>query len=1070
MPGPPPESPLPAPFSRVAPRLDLPSLDARVLEKWRREDTFRLSVEMRPADREFTFYDGPPFASGSPHYGHILAGIIKDIVPRYWTMRGFRVERRFGWDTHGLPVEMEVEKRLGISGPRQVAAYGVAEFNRACRSMVEVTTAEWEDVTNKIGRWVDFENDYKTMDTDFMESVWWVFKALWDKGLIYRAFKVLPYSWAAGATLSNFEATLGGYQEVDDPALTIRLEVMDAPGDGPAEAGDYLTVWTTTPWTLPGNLVVAVGEDLAYGLVEVEGNRYWVAIPRIEAVFGQPLDPIATASGRDLLGVSYRPAFGHFESLRRHGAFRVIPSPAVNVDEGTGLVHMAPAYGEEDLYAMQTQGLDLLVDPVNLEARFTDAVPELAGLHVHEAEERIIESLGRSGVLLKNERILHTYPYCYRTDQPLIYKAIPTWFMKVEQIRDKLVELNRRIHWVPERVGANRFGNWLQDARDWAVSRNRFWGSCIPVWECAECGRQECIGSRRELEERSGIRLDDLHKHVVDEVTFDCPTCIETDGSGRMVRVPEVLDCWFESGSMPYAQIHYPFENSNRFPARFPADFIAEGLDQTRGWFYTLHVLAAALFDDVAFENCVVNGMILAEDGRKMSKRLKNYPEPSAVLDRYGGDAVRAYLIDSPVLRAEPLRFSEAGVRDVVRTVLLPFWNAYSFFTTYAEADGISFEDLGDAPSLEERPEIDRWILSVLQSLIGQTNRLMEGYYLYAVVSPVLGFVDDLTNWYIRRSRRRFWRSRLGHERDKLAAFATLYEVLVTFCRLLAPVLPFITEEIHTGLVPGATSVHHTDYPTVDEEVIDKDLEESMMIARRVVTLGRYLRAEQGIGIRQPLSRLTVVSLDNAAAEAMRRHLEIVSEELNVKIVDTSTDEQSVVELQAKANFKRLGPRLGAGVRRVAALLAELTPSEVGELIDQGSATVDGHSLTIEDVVITRRPRPGTAVATEGNLSVALDVVLTDDLLAEGQAREVVSRIQRARRDLGLKVVDRIDVRYHTEDRRLRKSIESHRSLIAGEVLALSMTSDPGTTMENPLKIGKARLSLTVEKAEGGSD
>ncbi len=1069
MPGAPPESPPPTDFRRVAPGLDLPSLDARVLEKWQREDTFQVSVEMRPPDREFTFYDGPPFASGSPHYGHILAGIIKDIVPRYWTMRGFRVERRFGWDTHGLPVEMEVEKRLGISGPRQVEEYGVSEFNRACRSMVEVTTAEWEDITRKIGRWVDFENDYKTMDPEFMESVWWVFKALWDKGLVYRAFKVLPYSWAAGATLSNFEATLGGYQEVDDPALTLRLEVIDAPAGGPAEPGDYLAVWTTTPWTLPGNLVVAVGEDLDYAVVEVEGNRYWVATPRIESVFGQPLEPIAAVSGRDLLGISYRPPLDHFETLRDRGAFRVIPSPAVNVDEGTGLVHMAPAYGEEDLYAMQARGLDLLVDPVNLEARFTDAIPELSGLHVHEAEETIIEMLRRSGVLLKNERILHSYPFCYRTDQPLIYKAIPTWFVKVEDIRERLVDLNTRIHWVPERVGSNRFGNWLRDARDWAVSRNRFWGSCIPVWECSECGRQECIGSRRELEERSGVRLDDLHKHVVDEVGYDCPSCAETGRSGRMVRVPEVLDCWFESGSMPYAQIHYPFDNRDRFPARFPADFIAEGLDQTRGWFYTLHVLAAALFDDVAFKNCVVNGMILAEDGRKMSKRLKNYPEPSAVLDRYGGDAVRAYLIDSPVLRAEPLRFSESGVRDVVRTVLLPFWNAYSFFTTYAEADGIRFEDLGGAPPVADRPEIDRWILSVLQSLIDQTNRLMEGYYLYAVVSPVLGFVNDLTNWYVRRSRRRFWRSRAGNETDKLAAFATLYEVLVTFCRLLAPVLPFTTEEIHAGLVPGATSVHHTDYPAVNQEIIDEGLEESMMIARQVVTLGRYLRAEQGLGVRQPLSRLTVVSRDASVAEAMHRHIDIVSEELNVKVVDTSVDEQSVVELRAKANFKRLGPRLGATVRRVAARLAALTPSEVVEVIDRGVIVIDGHSITTDDIVITRHPRPGTAVATEGSLSVALDVVLTDNLIAEGQAREVVSRIQRARRDLGLEVVDRIHVRYRTDDERLRNSIESHHSLIAGEVLALSVTADSGISMVDPMKIGKARLAFTIKKAEDGS-
>ena len=1066
MPGARPEPQPVTDFHRVGSALDLPALDSRVLEKWEREDTFRISVEMRPLHQEYTFYDGPPFASGSPHYGHILAGIIKDIVPRYWTMRGHRVERRFGWDTHGLPVEMEVEQQLGISGPRQIEEFGVAEFNQACRSMVEVTTAEWEDITRKIGRWVDFENDYKTMDTEFMESVWWVFRSLWDRGLVYRAFKVLPYSWAAGATLSNFEAVLGGYQEVDDPAVTLRLPVLDAPADGAARAGDYLTVWTTTPWTLPGNLVVAVGEDLEYGAVEVDGARYWVAIPRIETVFGESREPVATAPGRDLIDISYRPPFNHFEGLRERGAFRVIPSPAVKVDEGTGLVHMAPAYGEDDLFALQARDIDLLVDPVNLEARFTDAIPELSGLHVHEAEPTIIDLLDRSGVLLKSERILHPYPFCYRTDRPLIYKAIPTWFVKVESLRDRLAELNRRIHWVPERVGANRFGNWLLDARDWAVSRNRFWGSCIPVWECGSCGHQECIGSRQELADRSGVWLEDLHKHVVDGVTYPCPSCAADGEDGLMVRVPEVLDCWFESGSMPYAQLHYPFDNEDRFPTKFPADFIAEGLDQTRGWFYTLHVLAAALFDDVAFQNCVVNGMILAEDGRKMSKRLKNYPEPSAVLDRYGGDAVRAYLIDSPVLKAEPLRFSEAGVRDVVRTVLLPLWNAYSFFTTYAEADGIRFEDLEQAPPPSERPEIDRWILSVLQSLIAQTNRLMEGYYLYAVVNPVLGFVNDLTNWYIRRSRRRFWRSRTGHEIDKRAAFATLYEVLVTFCRLLAPVLPFITEEIHSGLVPGATSVHHTDYPSVDGEMIEEELEESMAIARQVVTLGRYLRAERGIGIRRPLSRLTVVCRNPEVADAVARHLHIISGELNVKVVDTSTDEQSVVMLQARANFKRLGPRLGAGVRDVAARLAALSPTEVAVLVEAGKAVVGGHSITTDDVVITRHPRPGTAVASEGALSVSLDVNISEELRAEGHAREVVSKIQRARRDMGLDVSDRIHVGYHTGDEQLRSAIESHHALIAGEVLALSLTLDPGATA-NTLVVGKTPLSFTIARADG---
>ncbi len=1065
--------PQPTDFRRVSPKLDLPALDARILRRWDRTDAFHKSIELRSPEREYTFYDGPPFASGSPHYGHILAGVIKDIVPRYWTMRGHRVERRFGWDTHGLPVEMEVEQQLGISGPRQIEEFGVVAFNDACRRMVEVTTEDWEEITRKIGRWVDFRNDYKTMDADFMESVWWVFRALWDRGLVYRAFKVLPYSWAAGTTLSNFEVSLGGYREVDDPAITVRLEVLEVPdGSGPVRPGDYLTIWTTTPWTLPGNLAVAVAEDVEYVLMEERGDRYWVAGTRAEAVFPEAREPVAVAVGSDLLGVRYRPPLGYFEDQRRQGGFQVIPSTDVNTEEGTGLVHMAPAYGEEDLYALGAAGIDLLVDPVNLEARFTEAIPELAGLHVHEAEDTILGLLRQSDALLKDERILHAYPFCYRTDQPLIYKAIPTWFVAVESLRDRMVELNRSIHWVPEAVGTNRFGNWLQDARDWAVSRNRYWGSCIPVWECRRCGHQKCLGSRKELEERSGVWVDDLHKHVVDGITYPCPSCAGSDDdqapAGVMARVPEVLDCWFESGSMPYAQLHYPFENEDRFPARFPAHFIAEGLDQTRGWFYTLHVLAAALFDDVAFRNCVVNGMILAEDGRKMSKRLKNYPEPSAMLDRYGGDAVRAYLIDSPVLRAEPLRFSEDGVREVVRTVILPFWNAYSFFTTYAEADGISFEDLHAAPSVAERPEIDRWILSVLQSLIRRTNRLMEGYYLYAVVSPALGFVNDLTNWYVRRSRRRFWRRREGHEADKRAAFATLYEVLVTFSRLLAPVLPFITEEIHSGLVPDATSVHHADYPAVAEEMIDEELEKSMAVARTIVTLGRSLRAGQGIGVRQPLSRLTVVSRDPRVARAVDRHLSIIAGELNVKTVDLSQDEQSLVHLRAKANFRRLGPRLGASVKEVAAALARLSGSEVCALVEAGSFDIGGHRLTVDDVVVTRHPRPGTVVASDGPLSVALDTRLTEELQAEGLAREIVSRIQRVRRDLGLAVSDRIRVRYHTGDGRLRSAIERFEELISGEVLATELAYD-AEIAGTELSIGGSLLHvvLAVDSREG---
>jgi len=1039
-------------FRRVPPQLDFAALDHRILALWDDIDAFARSVELRPADSEYTFYDGPPFATGSPHYGHILQGVVKDIIPRYWTMQGHRVERRFGWDTHGLPVEMEVEKQLGVSGPRQINEFGVAEFNAACRAMVEHTTGEWETITRRIGRWIDFENDYRTLDVDFMESVWWVVKSLWDRGLVYQDFKVLPYSWGATTPLSNFEANLD-YRDVDDPAITLRLRLSE--DHGPAAAGDHLLVWTTTPWTLPGHLAVAVGADLTY--VRVDGSigglegRYWLGSELAAATFDDPVIS-ARATGAELIGAHYRPPFDYFADLDEQGAFRVIASDDVNMDEGTGLVHMAPAYGEADFLALQAAGIDLLVDPVDAEARFTDEVPDVAGQYVKDADATLIRLLKERGTLVKQEQIHHSYPFCWRTETPLIYKAIPTWFVRVESFRDRMVDLNATIHWVPEAIGARRFGNWLEGARDWAISRNRYWGSCLPIWECEQCSERVCIGSRQELYELSGVMLEDLHKHVVDEVTFPCDRC-----EGTMRRIPEVLDCWFESGSMPYAQIHYPFENEEHFAQRFPADFIAEGIDQTRGWFYTLVVLATALFDQVPFEHCVVTGHILAEDGRKMSKSLKNYPDPSNVLEEYGADALRAYLIDSPVVRGDNLRFSEDGVREVVRTVLLPFWNAYSFFTTYAEADGITRRDLAAAPPPAERSEIDRWILSMLQSLIRQVNLEMESYRLFAVISPILGFIDDLTNWYIRRSRRRFWSKRgATTEADKLAAFATLYEVLVSFAGVAAPVLPFITEELYQRLVVDGggdrpASVHHTDYPRPDAAVIDEDLEASMAIVRQIVNLGHGLRKRHEIKVRQPLSRLTVVTRDEAAVAAVESHLALIGDELNVQAVEVDREEEHLVRLSAKANFKVLGPRLGGRTKEVAAAIAALDHAAVDRLVTGSSLGILGEEISLADVVVQRDPRDGVVVASEGRVSVALDVIVTPELAAEGLAREIVARLQGLRRDADLAVSDRIILAWQSDSADLVAALERHQQLIADEVLAVEIVRRDvasGTTLD----------------------
>jgi isoleucyl-tRNA synthetase len=1060
-------------FARATPDVSFPALEEDVLRLWDEIEAFPTSVSMRPPESEFTFYDGPPFPTGSPHYGTLLAGVLKDVVPRYWTMRGHRVVRRFGWDTHGLPIEMEVQQDLGLSGPAEIEAFGVERFNEAARARVATNTESWQAYTRRIGRWVDFENDYKTLDLGFMESVWWVFRRLWDQGLIYRDFKVLPYSYGAATPLSNFEANMD-YRDVEDPSLTLRLELVE--GRGPAAAGDYLLVWTTTPWTLPANLAVAVGADLTYVRIDApvggyEG-RYWIAADLVAAHWpDHAMHPAAVARGADLVGAVYRPPFDYFAGERERGAFVVIASDDVSTEEGTGLVHMAPAYGEADFYALQAAGLQVLVDPVDAEARFTAAVPEVAGRNVKDADPILLRLLEERGTLVQSGRIVHSYPFCWRTGTPLIYKAIPTWFVRVEALRDRMVELNRDIHWVPSFVGERRFGNWLAQARDWAISRNRYWGSCLPVWECPDGGHQVCVGSIEELYELSGVRLTDLHKHVVDRVTFPCPEC------GRaMRRVPEVLDVWFESGSMPYAQHHYPFEDPEGFARRFPADYIAEGLDQTRGWFYTLLVLSTALFDRAPFRNCVVNGMILAEDGHKMSKSLKNYPDPLVLMQSTGADALRAYLINSPVVRAEPLRFSETGVREVVRTVMLPLWNAYSFFTTYAAADGLGAADLAGAPAPAERPEIDRWILSVLQSLVSKVNREMEGYYLYDVVPPLIAFVDDLTNWYIRRSRRRFWRQRNAGspqvQRDTLAAFATLYEVLVAFAKVMAPVLPFVTEALYQALVVDQAppteapprSVHHCDYPEADPALIDRNLETRMALVRAVVGLGRGLRRTHAIRVRQPLSSLIVVSHESAVRVAVEAHAELIADELNVKLVTTSEDERAHAHLSAKPNYRRLGPRFGPRMREVATAVESLDEPTLARLLAGEAFTVAGEQIGLADMVVSRRPRPGVVVAADDRLSVALDTTVTPALAREGLAREVVKVVQGMRRAAGLEVSDRITLSWASSSPRVAQAMAEHDEWLAGEVLAVATTAAaPGAGA--PFKVDGDTIRLSITRA-----
>ena len=730
------QSPFPI-FDPVPSQVDFPAQERETLELWEQTAAYERSVQSRPESNPFIFYDGPPFASGLPHYGHLLVSIVKDVVARYWTMRGYRVERRFGWDCHGLPVENEAELQLGLQSRKDILEYGVPRFNDYCRSLVLRYTAEWEQLVRRVGRWVDWDNLYLTMDPEFMESVWWVFKRLWDRGLVYEGYKSLAYCPRCATELSNFEVNQG-YRDTQDPSITIRFRVKEAENTS-------ILAWTTTPWTLPANMALAISTDCEYARVQLrDGERLILARERIDPVFRQRESEIAAVEelpAEALLGLRYEPLFDCFAGLANEGAFRVVAADFVSTDDGTGVVHIAPGFGEDDYQLGLREGLPA-VCPIDEDCRFTGAVADYDGRFVKDADSDIIRTLRRRGRLFSESSLVHSYPFCWRCESPLIYRAISSWFVGVESVKEAMLSANEQIWWIPEHIRGGRFGKWLQGARDWCISRDRYWGTPLPVWRNDETGEAVCVGSVEELERLSGRTVTDLHKHFVDDIEIPAPS-----GNGVLKRVPAVLDCWFESGSMPYAQNHYPFENREFFEQNFPADFITESLDQTRGWFYTLTILAAALFDKPAYRNCIVTGMLLAEDGRKMSKRLKNYPEPTEMLDLYGADALRLYLLNSPALKAEEMRLTETGIRQSLRDVIIPLWNAYSFFVTYAEVDHWS-PARGRDPGAENL--LDRWILSELQTLVRDINAEMEAYRLYRTVPAMVAFVEKLTNWYIR--------------------------------------------------------------------------------------------------------------------------------------------------------------------------------------------------------------------------------------------------------------------------------------------------------------------------------
>ncbi len=1059
-------------FDPVSNKIHFPALEEDILRYWESARVFARSLEQRKGAKEYVFYDGPPFATGLPHYGHLLAGTIKDIVPRYHTMRGHYVERRFGWDCHGLPIEALAQEHLGLAGAAAIREKGIDVFNETCRSLVLRYVAEWRKTVTRMGRWVDFDNDYKTMDPSFMESVWWVFKQLWEKGRVYKSYRIMPYSWKLTTPLSNFEAG-SNYQDVQDPSITVRLRIaQDTLARGGRSGAWYFLIWTTTPWTLPANLAVCLGPELDYVAVRdaKDGATYVLAAARLDAYYknNEKYEIVARFKGADLAGWRYEPLFPYVAD--QPNAFVALTDAFVSTEDGTGIVHIAPAYGEDDFRVGQAAGI-APVDLLDENAAFTARAPDYAGQFCKDADKAIIRRLKEEGKLVHQSTLVHSYPFCERTDTPLIYRAIEAWYVRVEDMREQLVANNDTVRWMPEAIGEKRFGNWLRDAKDWNISRNRFWGSCIPVWVNVDDRSDAiCVGSIAELETLSGVRVNDLHKHIVDRIE------IQKDGK-RYRRTPEVLDCWFESGAMPYAQMHYPFENKERFEANFPADFIAEGLDQTRGWFYTLMLLSTSLFGCAAYKNVVVNGLVLAEDGRKMSKRLKNYPDPQHILDTYGADALRLYMINSPIVRADDLRFSEEGVKQALRHLLIPWWNAFSFFVTYARIDG--WTPAGKAGAVEPRPTeassvraagnlLDRWILSALERLNTEVVEAMDRYDLQRAVRPFVAFIEDLTNWYIRRSRRRFWKSQ--NDADKACAYATLYETLLRLSRIAAPFVPFISEAIYRHLrTPDLPeSVHLCDYPIADPARRDPALEAQMEEAMRVVELARSVRTQFDLKVRQPLRRMRVVCHDAARLDRVRALADVLADELNVREVNFSAHESDLADLKAKADFKKLGPRLGPRMKKVADAIRALDAKQVERLIEGETLAlpIDGESIELSgaDILVERTPRPGLAVAAADGFVVALDTALDADLLREGLAREFVNKVQNLRKAADFEIADRIRIAVDG-DSAVRDALSAHGAYIAAEVLAESLEWDARANAAEPLELNGFPCKILIERA-----
>ncbi|TNY21876.1 putative ILS1-isoleucyl-tRNA synthetase [Rhodotorula diobovata] len=1076
-----------------------PKEEGKTLEYWKEIDAFRTSVQQSADEKRpiFNFYDGPPFATGLPHHGHLLMGSVKDVVTRFAHSNGYHVERRFGWDTHGLPVEHEIDKKLGITSKADVMAMGIDKYNAECRAIVMRYAGEWRQTVERLGRWIDFDNDYKTLNASFMESVWWVFGQLWKKDLVYRGLKVMPYTTGCTTPLSNFEAGQA-YKDVQDPAVTVAFTLTEDPTTS-------FLAWTTTPWTLPSNLGLCVHPDFTYLKIhDAERDANFILCDKLlgtlyrdaaKAKKEKKYTVVETFKGKDLVGKTYEPLFPYFKEKFEGRAFRVVCDTYVTDTSGTGIVHQAPAFGDDDHRIAVANGIvareEMPPCPIDEKGVYTDEVTDFKGLYVKDADKVIVKHLKANGKMIVATTLTHSYPFCWRSGTPLIYRAIPVWFVRVQGHQDKLVKNNQATRWVPASVGENRFQNWLENARDWNVSRNRYWGTPLPLWASEDYEEIVCISSVAELEELSGVTgITDLHRDKIDHITIP-----SKKGKGDLKRVEEVFDCWFESGSMPYAQVHYPFENKEQFEQSFPADFISEAMDQTRGWFYTLLVLASHLFDTAPWKNLIVCGHVLAADGKKMSKSLRNYPDPNMILDKYGADALRLFLINSPVVRGDSLRFKEEGVKDVISHVLLPLLNSFRFFLGQAallkKDQGVDFKY--DPKSLGSSNVMDRWILARCQTLIQNVKTEMEAYRLYTVVGQMLNLIDELTNWYIRFNRRRL-KGENGLE-DTTHALNTLFETLFTLVRTLSCFTPFLTEHIYQGLRPyfpddtaslevgsDLRSLHFLSFPKARAEYFDPVIERQVSRLQAVIELGRTVRERMVVPLKTPLAELVVFHPSQEYLDDVASLLPYVEQELNVRsVVLTSDEARCGIRFRADADYAVLGRKLRKDLARVKKALPGVSSDDVKAYLATGRITVDGVELVEGDLTATRYVELAARVEggphyesnTDGDVVVLLDVLKRPELEQEGTAREVVNRVQRLRKKAGLVATDDIDVFFSFADgvgRELEDII-----LASGDVMGKTLKRAPRprrewdgqreVVIEEEQEVGDDKIVLTLVRA-----